>query len=410
MKIYRAILGLALMPALAFMTLMATPAVAWLEGKDHPSQAQIELWIEEELGSRYVITSVNVRSQDLRRGMFEYSETRLEIQLDHQEDLFQFYSHLEDGVPVIARTYHASSGKDLRVFAIIRAVPTGESWEKEMDFDETSQDILNWNGHPRNSFSPQAVVLDEPDYVAHLAKLESERLERAEQVSGVFSGHMKCGANLFEFQRFEIDAVSGKGQIIWREAKYGANWMTEGVAAEENARTKHFDVKMEASTNRFEIRMTENGPQLVTNHCETTMYPYDSVPLNIVNQRDKVKRFLASLSQEPAKVALSEKDSPRAARAKILDVTDEGFRLSLMHPLFLNGVFNKSDENTQASIIEIRFVDSEKLAVIRSPVEGRGDPLFGSSCILKLSITDSNELILENTERFGCNERLVLTP
>lgn len=421
MKIYRRLFDLAFLPALALIVTIASPANAWFWGKDHPNEAQIEAWVQDEIDHVYDIRSINIRSQDLRQGLVEYSESRLEIKLAPREDLYVLDRYLENQVPVIRNTVDSSISHELTIYAIAEAVPTGEAWDGQVRLDSAAKTLLRDNGNARHIYGPNALVADSPDYHAYIERIEEEtraaearaqqeRLDRAAKVSGVFAGTMACGDKIYEIQKLEVDATNGTGELVHRLARYGEIFGSEPLEVMDRPYDENFSVNMLASKASFELRPGTNAPVLVNRGCSATIYPRDDVPQSVLEQRQKVERFMAAIGQGNVTPTLSNGGTERPARAEVLAVAENGFSIRLDHPRYSNGRFNNSDENRQLSIINVQFVDSPELLVVSGSVEGRGSQIFGGYCTKGFILTPDNQLVLQHTSGYGCGARLILTP
>ena len=402
------------------ITVAASPANAWLFGKDHPSKAEIAEIVSSELPEHLELVEVEISSQETRNGLIEYSESRVRISVAPREHLYSSVERIEGGVTVIEMVLRPSDTASL--FALLEAKATGEGWDGHVVWDDKKQ-IKNL-GNVRSDFGTNSLEKNSPAYIEHLAKLkhqgEQEEQKQIEaknallqlkhSVSGIFTGMVVCGRTSFEIDTLQINAVNGTGTLVGRKLLADkSEWTTTPMEVAYNEQDQSF--RTMGKDWRLNITFEAEEAVFSVRNCEAGLYHVDKVPETIRAARNRERSVLATLAPGPISAKAFGTGRNLDVNVEVLEVFDRGFSMRIDHPMYLNGRYAKPASGWRSvSTIKVRFSDAPSKAVRTGRVEGRGDPMLFDRCGFEAEVTDIGTLRFQAIAGYMCDSQLELTP
>jgi hypothetical protein len=395
--------------SIAFAALLAaTPASAqfgWLFGEDHPNRSEITDAVEDELPEWLSLDSVEIRTQEMRQGLIEYSETRVLVTLRADEPLFRRADPFPDGRRVIRPVLEA--GETWSAPALVNARPIGDGWEEQVLWDEGNKVLFP--GRPRDR-NDDALVVGTSEFDAHVAMLEEQFRVRNESMSIPLEGSLACRSGVFEIDRLVFDPVEERGVMVGRQ-----------IGADGNDR--QFDVRLglryDWETNAY--RISGSGTSLTAVPQPGTMpevrWTFDRCDAPFLRRlgtmsdelqayRARERAALDTLAAGPIQVTGRFGGEDVTLAAEIVERRERGLRLTVEHPVFVNATVRRQD--IAVSTIDLRLMDPGVPGVVRLGVEGRGEPFLQNHCNPTVSLSPEGTLLLETDGGFACRGPLTI--
>jgi hypothetical protein len=413
-------------------------AKAWFWEDDHPTEEMITAWANAQLPAHLTIVEIDIQSQDMRQGLQEYSESRVTLRVEAQEDLFRANGAMEDQTTILTNTYTQGQSEPLVLYALAQAVPTGQGWDGEIVFDKSSVQVLRGSA-PRSVFPSNSVVEGSPEQaqraaeiaqkaqlaqeereraaaaaeaerLAELERRETARLERAALAAGSFAGIAVCKNETIEIDKIDLDPATGTGTLVHRSVAHDVDrWITTPLSITERDDSGTYALNGPPFDDRIHFQSGTNTTRM-EGRCIYTLHAHDAPPPSLDAQRAAEQAWLRSLGVGETPARLFTKTEERGVLVAITEVRARGFQMEITHPEIVSNRMNNSDSNTDVSTVDIRFVDAPGPALVTGRVEGRGTPLFGGRCTVSIASTRDGGLSVANVDDWGCNTKLVLAP
>lgn len=389
----------------------AGPAQAnwWPWSEDHPSEDEIRVWIEETLRSPMQVAEIELRTQEMREGMSEHSETRVRAIVEVQEDLFRTGDRLSDppytekGSTLIHPATPA--GTELEVFGIARAVASGDGWRGEFEWDDST---IYRQGRRLSEVSTNGVLHGSQEHRDELEAMRRYREDLQAAASISVAGTTVCTEfarrSVYLIDKLEVDAAAGEARLVYRAFDVEPSEpIEERLAVEKNRGSESFTLTGSGKFDRLSISV-EDGEAIPSGRgCDLThLYPIGEIPEELQAARAKVDEFLRGLSLGRMPVDARGDGRPIEVEAEILEIRDHGFDMRITHPVLLNGRFFDNGR-TSVSTIEVVFRDEPAGMRIRSSVEGRGDPVMRRHCGPEFVIDGPGKFHVDAVANYYCD-------